>query len=130
MRLRSVMLYVKDLKRMTRFYADMLGTEPSNQTWTEAWANFDAGGIRFALHAVSTSIAENIQIASPPVPRENEPVKLIFEVADVESERQRLESLGIQTIRRPWQQPGEACDAVDPEGNIFQIHSSDAETMF
>ena len=33
----------------------------------------------------------------------------------------RLESLGITVIRSPWQWPGEACDAVDPEGNIFQI---------
>jgi len=48
-------------------------------------------------------------------------VKLIFEVTDVESERARLESLGIQVLRRPWQKPGETCDAVDPEGNIFQI---------
>jgi predicted enzyme related to lactoylglutathione lyase len=57
--------------------------------------------------------------------REYEAVKLIFEVKDVEAERERLESLGLRTIRRPWQKPGEACDAVDPEGNVFQICSSD-----
>jgi len=37
-------------------------------------------------------------------------VKLVFEVKDVEAERSRLESLGIQTLRRPWQKAGEACD--------------------
>ena len=115
------MLYVKDLERMKRFYAGILGVEPTNQSWTNVWATFDGGGIRFELHAIPADIAENIEIASPPAHRENQPVKLTFEVKDVEGERERLESLGVQTLRRPWQQPGEACDAVDPEGNIFQI---------
>ena len=112
---------------MRRFYAEMLGAEPTNQNWTNAWANFDTGGVRFTLHAIPADIAEMIKIESPPVPREGEPVKLIFEVRDVEGERERLESLGIRTVRRPWQQPGEACDAIDPEGNIFQLCSSGAD---
>lgn len=56
-------------------------------------------------------------------------MKLIFEVKDVESERSRLESLGIKLLRRPWQKPGEACDAVDPEGNVFQICSPGADAL-
>lgn len=121
------MLYVRDLERMKRFYGDMLGIDTTNQNWTDAWANFDNGNVRFALHAIPADIAKGIEIASPPVPREQEPVKLIFEVKDVERERERLETLGIQTLRRPWQRPGEACDAVDPEGNIFQLCSSGAD---
>ena len=130
MQLRSAMLYVKDLERMKRFYAGVLGTEPTNESWTNIWATFDRGGIRFALHAIPADTAENIEITSPPVLRENQPVKLTFEVKDVEGERQRLESLGIRTLRRPWQQPGEACDAVDPEGNIFQLCSPGADALF
>ena len=121
MRLRSAMIYVKDLERMKQFYGDMLGVKPTNQDWTDVWATFDTGGARFALHAIPAEIAKHIEIASPPTPRENDPVKLIFEVKDVESERARLESLGIKILRRPWQRPGGACDAVDPEGNGFQI---------
>jgi predicted enzyme related to lactoylglutathione lyase len=127
MQLRGAMLYVKDVERMKRFYADILGIEATNQNCTNAWAVFYTGGVRFALHAIPAGIAENIEIARPPVPREQEPVKLIFEVRDVEGERERLESLGIQTLRRPWQQSLEACDAVDPEGNIFQLCSSGAD---
>lgn len=121
MQLRSAMLFVKDLERMKRFYCDMLGVEPTDQNSTNVWAAFDIGPVRFALHAIPAELAQKIEIASPPVPRETEPVKLIFEVKDVEGERERLESLGIRTMRRPWQQPGEACDAIDPEGNIFQF---------
>lgn len=129
MQLRGAMLYVRDLERMKRFYGDMLGIEATNQNWTNAWVTFDAGDVRFALHAIPAGIAENIEVRCPPVPREHEPVKLIFEVKDVEGERERLESLGVQMLRRPWQQSGEACDAVDPEGNIFQLCSSGADPL-
>jgi predicted enzyme related to lactoylglutathione lyase len=124
MQLRSAILYVKDLERMKRFYSEMLGIVPTNHQWTDTWATFETGGSRFSLHAIPAEIAKNIEIGSPPTPREQDPVKLIFEVNDVESERARLESLGAQTLRRPWQKAGEACDAVDPEGNVFQICAS------
>jgi len=128
MQLRSAMLYVKDLERMKQFYGHLLGVQPTNQEWTDVWASFETGGARFALHAVPAEFAKHIEIASPPTPREKAPVKLIFEVKDVEAERARLEALGIQILRRPWQQPGEAYDAVDPEGNVFQICSGGADT--
>jgi predicted enzyme related to lactoylglutathione lyase len=114
---------------MKRFYGDMLGIEATNQNLENTWAIFDTGDVRFALHAIPAGIADHIEITSPPVPREQEPVKLIFAVEDVEGERERLESLGIQTLRRPWQQSGEACDAVDPEGNIFQLCSSGTDAL-
>lgn len=124
MQLRGAMLYVKDLEPMKRFYGEVLGMQPTPQESTDVCATFDDGEIRFMLHAIPAAIAEKIEIASPPQPRENHPVKLIFAVSDVEGARQRLESLGVQTLRRPWQKPGEACDALDPEGNIFQLCSS------
>lgn len=123
------MLYVKDLERMKQFYGNILGVSPTNREWTDVWAAFDTDGFRFALHAIPAAIAKDMEIASPPAPREEHPVKLIFEVKYVESERARLESLGIRMVRRPWQNPGEACDAVDPEGNIFQICSPGADAL-
>jgi len=121
MQLRSAILYVKDLERMKHFYSEVLSTNPTNQDGTDTWATFETGGARFSLHAIPAEIAKSIVIASPPSPREQHAVKLIFEVKDVEVEHARLESLGVQMLRRAWQKPGEACDAVDPEGNVFQI---------
>lgn len=117
------MLYVKDLERMKQFYGQLLRFQPSNDDSTGVWAVFQNGGVQFALHAVPSHIAASIEITSPPEPRENDPVKLIFEVEDVEAERERLDSIGIRTLRRPWQQTGKAFDAIDPEGNILQICS-------
>ena len=65
------MLYVRDLERMKRFYGDMLGIDTTNQNLTNAWATFDTGDVRFALHAIPAVIAENIEIAGSPVPREH-----------------------------------------------------------
>lgn len=111
---------------MKRFYCDLLGVEPANQDWTSTWSVFEIGTLRFLLHAIPSEIAEDIEITSPPFPREDGTVKLIFEVKDVEGELKRIESFGGQSVRRPWQRLGEACDIVDPEGNIFQLCSSEA----
>jgi predicted enzyme related to lactoylglutathione lyase len=48
---------------------------------------------------------------------EKDPVKLFFEVDDVEAERARLASLGVAMVQRPWG----SRDGIDPEGNIFGI---------
>jgi predicted enzyme related to lactoylglutathione lyase len=123
MRLACAMVYVKDFQKMKEFYSAMLGSTPVNQQWTDSWAEFDAGGARFALHAIPKEIAQGIEIASPPQPREKGSVKLIFRVEDVHAERARLESLGITMLTRTWQNPAESCEGIDPEGNIFQISS-------
>jgi predicted enzyme related to lactoylglutathione lyase len=115
MRLRGAMIYMKDLPRMQAFYRQMLRVAPADET--DGWVRFDAGGVSFALHAIPAHIASRIHIPSPPPPRETNPVKLIFEVDDVESTRARLEALGIATVQRPWG----SWDGVDPEGNIFQF---------
>jgi hypothetical protein len=72
------------------------------------------------LHAIPPEIAaDQIEILSPPRQRDNNPVKLMFEVEDVVSERKRLEALGVTILERPWG----SCDGIDPEGNVFQIYS-------
>jgi predicted enzyme related to lactoylglutathione lyase len=111
------MIYVKDLPRMREFYSQMLGVKPVNEKWAGEWAEFDAGSARFALHAIPADIARQIEISSPPRPREKDPVKLVFEVDDVETERARLASLGATMVQRPWG----SWDGIDPEGNVFGL---------
>ncbi len=119
MRLNRAMIYVKDLPRMAAFYGEILGLKAIEETRMDNWVEFEAGTARFALHAVPSHLARQIEISSPPQPRERNAVKLSFEVDDIASERKRLESLGVVVIQRPWG----AYDGVDPEGNIFGICS-------
>jgi predicted enzyme related to lactoylglutathione lyase len=114
-------LYVKDFDRMREFYAKMLQAQPVNAEWTDTWALFAVGGTGFALHAIPGEHAGKIDLASPATKREQSPVKLIFAVEDLPAERARLEAMGIMILQRSWQEPGESCDCMDPEGNIFQV---------
>ena len=102
---------------MSEFYSEMLGVKPINGKWVDEWAEFDTGSARFALHAIPADIARKIEISSPPQAREKNPVKLTFEVDDVEAERSRLGSLGATMVQRSWG----SWDGIDPEGNVFGI---------
>jgi predicted enzyme related to lactoylglutathione lyase len=115
MTLECSMLYVKDLARMREFYGRVFQSPPINTEWTDTWALFDAGGTKFALHTIPGKHTDG---ASPTL---NLKVKLIFAVEDVPAEGARLEAMGVSLLQRSWQEAGESCDCVDPEGNIFQI---------
>jgi catechol 2,3-dioxygenase-like lactoylglutathione lyase family enzyme len=122
MRLHRAMIYVSDLPRMRDFYTRMLGVGPLKSEWPDEWAEFNAGGSHFALHAIPAASRCDTPNGSSVKPREMCPVKLFFAVDDVNAERTRLESLGVPIIERPWG----SWDGVDPEGNIFTVCSSTA----
>jgi predicted enzyme related to lactoylglutathione lyase len=117
--LAAAMIYVRDFAVMREFYRRMLETDPVNTEWTESWAWFREAGL--ALHAIPEALAQEIVIATPPVAREDCPVKLIFRVDDVTAERGRLAGMGVRVVERPWQSADGAFDALDPEGNVFQV---------
>ena len=120
MRLDQAMLFVKDLERMTAFYRDVIGLRPIEATRLADWVEFDTGGASFALHAIPSHLAQSIDLASPPVPREQTACKLIFSVDDLGFERARLQGLGVVILDRPWG----GWEAVDPEGNVFGVRSA------
>lgn len=112
------MIFVNDLPRMTAFYADTLRLKPVESKHNEDYLEFDAGGATFALHSIPDEM--RCDRSSPVTPRETSPLKLSFEVPDMDAELRRLESLGVTLLRRPWG----GCDAVDPEGNVFGISAA------
>ena len=102
---------------MAAFYTDAFGLQPVEATRMENWVEFEAGGASFSLHAIPREIAQSIEIATPPRPREQSAVKLSFETGDVAAECARLKSLGVTIVERPW---GDL-DAIDPEGNVIGL---------
>jgi predicted enzyme related to lactoylglutathione lyase len=111
------MLFVKDLDRMTAFYAGVLGLTPNEKTRLDNWVEFTDGASPFSLHAIPAAYAAGMQIESPPRPREQAGVKLTFEVHDVEATLKQIEAMGLPLLRRPWG----GTEAVDPEGNVFAL---------
>src|SRR3954462_14812298 len=115
------MIYVKDLPLMATFYREKLGLKPIDDGRLDSWVEFDAGGASFALHAIPADLAGQIEISSPPKPRENDPVKLFFQVESVEAEHARLTAAGVPMVQRPWG----SWDGIDPEGNVFGLVDSE-----
>ena len=117
MPLAGVMLFVKDLPRLTAFYCDVVGLEPIEATRLPDWVEFRGDGGRFSLHAIPSSIAAGISIESPPRAREQGGTKLTFSVRDVDATLGAIEAMGLPLLKRPWG----AVEAVDPEGNVFAL---------
>lgn len=118
MQLRTAMLFVKDLPRMRRFYAEALGLTELPERQGDGWAEFAAGGVTLGLHAIPPHIAADIAIGDPPTAREDTPIKLVFACPDVAAARLHLAAHGAVMFElRPWG----TCDGLDPEGNVFQI---------
>jgi predicted enzyme related to lactoylglutathione lyase len=118
MKLQLAMVFAKDMTRMTAFYRDGLGLTVVPEKSSEGWVVFDAGGAQFALHAIPPAIAKDIAIAQPPEARSNTPIKLVFQTPELEVVCQRLANLGAKVF--PPRTSGSR-DALDPEGNVFQL---------
>ena len=118
MRLRRAMIFTKSIERMGTFYRDGLGLTPMSAESSKGWLEFDAGGVALALHEIPAHIAKDIEITSPPTAREETPIKLVFEVPEIEVARVHLINHGaVMAEPSGWG----SCDGVDPEGNVFQI---------
>jgi predicted enzyme related to lactoylglutathione lyase len=110
-RLDHVYYWTADMSRAVAFYRDVLGL-PLARRDGDDWAEFDAGGSRFALHGAS----------------EGHPVRpggatAVFEVEDLDSARRRLEGRGVRFHERGGEVPGFARFASfsDPDGNTVQL---------
>ena len=120
MRIQTVLLFVKDLGRMTAFYRDVVGLRPIEETCLEDWVELDAGSVRLGLHRIPAHVAETIAIEDPPRYRESSATKIIFQVADVDVEANRLRSLDVPILVRPWG----GREFVDPEGNVLGLQAT------
>lgn len=118
MRLRLALLFAKDLDGLTAFYRDGLGLRVVPEESSAGWVVFDAGGSRFALHALPEAIAREIEIGAPPEARSESALKLVFATTDLEGACSRLAAGGATLLPARW--PGSR-DALDPEGNVFQV---------
>ena len=110
----EVILYVKDMNKMVRFYREVLDLPLTNPAVgvhaDENWVTFESGNCLLALHSGGKG---NIGSDAP---------KIVFRVQDIKSARFQLLEAGVAAgeIRSPA--PGiSVCDAKDPEGNPFSI---------
>jgi predicted enzyme related to lactoylglutathione lyase len=121
----GAVLYAKDLDCLVEFYSSVAGTKP--QAIEKGFAMFGSRPSQFVILRIPKRIADTIDIATPPEPREETPLKLVFGVEDIAHARERAAELGgaMNAVEREWEFEGaKVCDGHDPEGNVFQLRQA------
>ena len=121
----GAVLYAKDLDRLVEFYSSVAGIEP--QAVEKGFAILGSRPSQFVILRIPKRIADTIDIATPPEPREDTPLKLVFGVEDIAHARELAAGLGgaIGPANREWEFEGaKVCDGHDPEGNVFQLRQT------
>ena len=122
----GAVLYAKDVERLVEFYSSVTGVEP--QSIEKRFAVFGVRTPQFVIVRIPDNIADTLDIAMPPQPREETPLKLVFGVEDIVDARGRAAELGgaVNAAEREWDFEGaKVCDGYDPEGNVFQLRQTD-----
>ena len=119
----GLFIYAKDLPGMAAFYESLLGMTRLHATPDVAVLH--SPDIQLTLHAIPPAIAAAITISHPAARRDTSALKFFFTVPSIADARTMAPSLGGEVLPDQWQGPGfTACNAVDPEGNLFQVRES------
>lgn len=118
----AAVLYAKNLDRLAEFYTTLgLVVDESERG---DYAVLIGPGVELSIVQIPEPIASQIQISDPPQARSKTPIKLVFFVASIDATLAAAGRLGgrIADGSKRWQFRGHAVeDAVDPEGNQYQL---------
>ena len=106
MEMARVILFTGQIDEMSRFYGEVLGL--SQVTNEKGWREFDAGGIRLALHS------------GPSSPGRKGP-KIVFHAKNVAAVRETLVARGATFGKVRQGEMFCLCDGKDPDGNPIQL---------
>jgi predicted enzyme related to lactoylglutathione lyase len=118
----GAVLYAKDLQRLTEFYSAVAGLQV--QIIREGFAVLGQRPSQLVIVRIPRRISESISIETPPILREDTPIKLVFIVANITAARKSAAERGgnVRPGASEWQFEGaKVCDGHDPEGNVFQL---------
>lgn len=121
----GVFVYAKDLPRLAAFYAAVLGMREVHAD--DDIAILASPDLQLLVHRIPAHIAAGIHIETPPVRREDCAIKFFATVSSLEAAGATAAALGGQLFDERWEGPGFiVCNAMDPEGNVFQIREPTA----
>lgn len=104
--MRRIVLFTKDMPRMTAFYRDVLGLELRKDE--KGWKEFNANGCVIALHNGSSAVGKR----SP---------KIGFWASDIAAARAELVGRGAKMSKIMVGGGLTRCEGKDPDGNPFSI---------
>lgn len=118
----SVVVFVADVERLTRFYQSV--AEMRVVVADDRHAVLEIDGFQLVVHALPPQ--ESPQ-RTPLVVREDTYVKVCLPVDSIAAARERAQQLGgrIRPSSDEWEARGfRACDGHDPEGNVIQVRET------
>ncbi len=116
----GAVIFAIDMERLARFYASLLAMTRLDADADHAVLSDD--DFELVIHAIPAQYAADIVIASPPEPREETPIKLVWTVESLDRCAEHAASTGGRLFEQTWHWRGfRLRNGCDPEGNIFQL---------
>lgn len=116
----GLFLYASNMSRVADFYEAVIGLQRLHTR--DDLVVLDSSGVQLLVHQIPPHIAADIVITSPPEKREDSAMKFFFTVPSLAAARATAQAQGGEVFNENWQGPGfVVCNAMDPEGNIFQL---------
>src|SRR5215469_4044396 len=106
LKIKRVVLFVRDVGSVAAFYRDVLGLPLKNTEEAPGWLEFDAGACSLALHSGGSPS----EIRRSP--------KIVFAASDVAATREELIKRGARLGPVKAFNGIQFCDGRDPEGNV------------
>ncbi|GAB2524538.1 VOC family protein [Lysobacter humi (ex Lee et al. 2017)] len=119
----GVFVYAKDLAGLARFYERVLGMRQLHVS--SEHVVLASPHLQLVVHAIPEPIARHIEITVPPQRREESAIKFFHSVSSIAEAADLVASLGGEIFPERWSGPGfTVSNAMDPEGNVFQVRES------
>jgi predicted enzyme related to lactoylglutathione lyase len=121
----SATLFVKDLKRVSVFYAQALGMTQTQGD--EHHVHLNCRGFNLVVHQIPQHIAAGITSEQPSHRRVEAALRLNFPVTSIAEARRLARSLGGEVDDKPPAWAGLDANTFlgcDPEGNVFKLSES------
>lgn len=118
----GALIYAKDMARMSAFYqsllsARLLASDDDHHV-------LESDDIQLVIHAIPAHIASTFEVATPPVPREEQAIKLFFSVLSLPWAAETVSAMGGAVFGPTYAGPGfNARNGIDPEGNVFHVRA-------
>jgi predicted enzyme related to lactoylglutathione lyase len=116
----SLVVFSVNIPRLAAFYEAVLDAEPLDESSEDIRLINERDQV--LVHSIPKKVAKEIKITSPPVPRQNSPLKPVFDVASLERALGNVESMGGVVTSRGFSLNGlTRRDVLDPDGNVIQL---------
>ena len=116
----GVLIYARDLLRLSAFYEQGLGAVVLHADAEHRV--LQSADAQLIIHAIPPAYAADIQIRTPPEPRQAQAIKPFFTVDSLADAERHAEQCGGLIWGPLWPGPGmRVRNLCDPEGNVIHV---------